>query len=400
MSAGLLIIGSELLRYRRPDTNSTYLKQQLEELGHPVGAVVTVGDHERDIAWGLRQLLARHALVVATGGLGPTRDDRTVMAVARVLRRRPVRDRTLRATIAAKLRHLPAAARRYNLNRQSRVIDGARLLPNPRGTAPGQWLRRGRRVVILLPGVPRELEAIWITAVVPRLRAGRPAAVLRLRTVGLPESEVDRRLESLSRFRGLELTTIAQRWQVDVVLRRGCGGLVEPLRAARRRLGAALFEVGDRDLSEVVGELLRARGWTVAVGESCTGGLLSHMLAAVPGASAYFLGGVVAYDNAVKRSALGVPARLLRTAGAVSVPVAAAMARGARSRLGADLGLGLTGIAGPSGGSPSKPVGLVHLALAHRAGLASASYRFRGARGEVQRQAALAALELLRRRCR
>ncbi|HEX9638787.1 MAG TPA: CinA family nicotinamide mononucleotide deamidase-related protein [Acidobacteriota bacterium] len=396
MRAGIVAIGSELIRYRRIDTNSSFLSAELERLGHGVDSIVSVGDHEAEIRWVLGRMLSRYRLVIATGGLGPTEDDRTRAAVARLLRRRLVRDPELLELIRRRLRHLPDAARRYNLERQAEVIRGAELLANPAGTAPGQWIRRGGRHLILLPGVPGELRAIWDSALKSRLPVEPAQPVARLRTVGLAESDVDLRLRELERrFRDLEITTLAQRGQVDVFVRRRRGALGPVLRRARALLAPALFAEGDAELGETVGRLLRERRLQLAVAESCSGGCLARMITAVAGASDYFAGGVVAYANRVKQEVLGVSDRRLEASGAVSGPVAAEMAKGVRARLGTDLALAITGVAGPGGGSSAKPVGLVYIALDHSGGTQVEELRLRGARREIQQQSALYALRLL-----
>jgi nicotinamide-nucleotide amidase len=312
------------------------------------------------------------------------------------MRRRLVRDPVLLERIRRRLRHLPAAARRYNLARQAQVVSGAKLLPNPVGTAPGQWLRRGRHHLILLPGVPAELHAIWENEVAPRLRRAAAPEVARLRTLGLAESEVDLRLRELARrFKRLEITTLAQRGQVDVYVSRKGLPLAPVVRRARLLLGDALFAEGDRELSEVIGAELMRRRMTLAVAESCSGGRLSEMITAVAGASNYFQGGVVAYGNQAKREVLDLPERMLEEHGAVSAPVAKAMARGAKTLLRADLGLGITGIAGPAGATPDKPVGLVYVALAASRRSQVEELHLRGTRQDIQRQSALMALRQL-----
>lgn len=403
--AALVMVGTEMLALGARDTNSEFLKAELRELGYEVEQVSVAADDENLIAELVGAALRRSELVVVGGGLGPTGDDRTRQALAGALR--------------APLRHHAAAWERVagwyrergrSPGRRGRVQAlvprGARPLDNASGSAPGIWWSKRGRSLAALPGVPAEMEPMWreqVRALLPR-GAGAPC-VASFAVGGLPESEVDERLAELYRRRSLDLTVLAKSGHIEVHLRgRGEAGrarraVEEAAALVRRRLRGRIFSEGGRTLEEVAGERLRGRSQTLSVAESCTGGMLGARLTSVAGSSAYFLGGVTAYSNAVKRRLLGVPASVLRLAGAVSAPCARAMALGARRRLGSDWALSVTGIAGPGGGTAGKPVGTVYLGLAGPGGSAAARrQRLLGDRESVRRRAAAAALLWLCRR--
>jgi len=408
--AAVIAVGSELLSTDRLDTNSLRVAALLERYGVELVGKSVAGDDERAVATEIGRRLADAELVVVSGGLGPTADDVTREAVAAALGRPLVEDPEVWRAIErrfASFGRVPTA----NNRRQAEIIAGARVLPNPRGTAPGQRLELdGGRALILLPGVPVELEGLLAEQVEPWLAARAGGAALEyavLKTAMRPESEVDRELEpAYAEFGREAITVLAAPGEVRVRLSaRGPEperrARLEAMRArVRALLGRAVFaEQGEATLEGVVGALLAGRGLTVATAESCTGGLLAERLTRVPGSSGWFPGGVVAYANESKVRDLGVPEALLAAHGAVSEPVARALAQGARQRFATSLGVGITGIAGPDGGSPEKPVGTVHVALAgpdertiHR------PYRLPGDRERVRWFAAQAALEMIRRR--
>jgi nicotinamide-nucleotide amidase len=410
--AGILAVGSELLGSDRLDTNSLRLTELLERFGVELVRKSVVGDDEERIAAEIVALLREVELVVVGGGLGPTADDVTREACARALgrglREEPAILDAIERRFAA-FGRVPSA----NNRRQARLVEGAEPLENPRGTAPGQRIELDGRTIFLLPGPPNELEIQielhlepWLAA-----RAGRVGLSGRerrtLRVAMRPESEVDERLEPVYAEFGREaLTLLASAGEVRIRL---LAAGPEPERRARlelmaRRaracLGDWVFGEGEEtSLEAVVGELLAARALTIATAESCTGGLLAERLTRTAGASRYFPGGVVTYSNDLKALLVGVGEELLAEHGAVSEPVARAMAEGVRLRLGASLGVAITGVAGPEGGSEQKPVGTVHLALAGPAGAAAhRRLRLLGDRERIRWQASQAALELVRRR--
>lgn len=408
-TAEIIAIGSELLTPHRIDTNSLFLTGALNEIGLAVRVKHVVGDHPDDLHAVLRAALERADVVITTGGLGPTDDDLTREAVARVLGRDLVDVPEILAIISE--RFVRRGARMPDVNRrQARVIEGATWLPNANGTAPGQLLEAGDRVVVLLPGPPRELQPLYNDAVAPVLReraAGRRLRRRVIKTTGRSESQVEELAQPiysrlLNETPRIDTTILASPGLVELHL--SCSGndeqeLDRALAAAVDRLTAVLgdsaFSVDGRTVEEVVGGLLQARGWRVAAAESCTGGLMMQRLTDVPGSSAWVLGGVVAYDNSVKVSALDVPADQLEAHGAVSEVVARAMAEGVRARTGADVGVGITGIAGPDGGSDEKPVGTVFIAVASdRTDVRR--FLFPGDRTMVRTFASAAALNMVR----
>lgn len=415
--AEIIAIGSELLLGGRLDTNSLFLTERLASVGLEVRFKSVVGDEVTDIMSVVRGATRRAGVIVLTGGLGPTRDDVTREAVARVagvaLRRHPVALAGMRRRLAMWGR-TPTSAQL----RQAWIPVGAQVLPNPIGSAPGFALRWRKHLVIALPGVPAEAEQMFIMAALPwlrpRLAAGQhPAQIERrcLHTFGLPEATVEERLEPvresfpdirlgfLASPRGI-LVSFLQVGAKDDVVR-----LEQFVSAARRRLGRYVYAEGGDSMEQVVGRALEQRGWMVAVAESCTGGLIGHRLTEVPGSSAYLDRAVVCYSNQAKVDLLGVPERLIRRHGAVSAEVAAAMARGVRRRSRVQVGLSVTGIAGPGGGTPQKPVGLVYVGLDAVTGHRSAEgrstltreFRFHGPRDAIKLRASQAALDTLRR---
>ena len=410
-TAEIIAVGTELLTPFRSDTNSLFLTAGLNELGIVVRRKSIVGDDGEDLAAAVRSALARVDLLVICGGLGPTEDDLTRETVAGVLER-PLREdaaivERLRARFARRGWEMPE-----NNRRQAGVPAGAVVLDNPRGTAPGLWLEHDGRVVVLLPGPPRELEPMFTGLVEGRLAARATGERLYrrvLRVAGRGESHVEERAQPVyERWRradpAVETTVLASPGLVELHLstRAGSASAAAVLDGAAAELAEALgdhlFSADGRSLAEVVGALLARGGLRVAVGESCTGGLVTARLVDVPGSSAYVGAGVVAYSNAVKQAALGVPGAVLEAHGAVSEPVALAMAAGARRVGDADLGVGVTGVAGPGGGTDAKPVGTVCIAVAGPAGAESATtVRLPGDRAAIREQAARVALDLLRR---
>jgi competence/damage-inducible protein CinA-like protein len=344
-------------------------------------------------------------LVVSTGGLGPTDDDRTREAVAASLGLEvSVRSDVLKDLVSrwsASGRTMPRSNRR-----QAAFPAGAEPLPNPEGTAPGIWVSHPGGVIVALPGPPIEMRAVFDGDLQQRLKERfdpPPVATRTVRTAGMAESALEDRIQDLYSMEGsTEITVLAQPGVVDLhILSRGVGADSASERVAgavRERLGSAVFATDDRPLAAVVGARLRELGKTVAVAESCTGGLLGGELTEVPGSSEYFLGGVVAYADRVKEGQLGVNARILREAGAVSEEAARAMAEGVRDRLGADYGVAITGIAGPGGGTPEKPTGRVHVAVASRRSTVWSTRDLSASRSRVRRWAVTTALDLLRRR--
>ncbi|HYL47200.1 MAG TPA: competence/damage-inducible protein A [Candidatus Limnocylindrales bacterium] len=407
MRAEIIAVGSELLTPYRLDTNSLFLTDELNRIGIRVIHKAVVGDSPEEIRSSFRHALERAELIVACGGLGPTDDDRTRETVAELLGRRLRQDEAVLRRIQEIFRRFGRAMPEINA-RQALVPEGATILPNPRGTAPGLWLESNGRIVILLPGVPSELRALFEAEVRPRLEklgAHERLFTRDLRITGLPESEVETRVRPLyPLYPNIETTILAappaiqlhpRIWSDDASTAEKL--LEEMVERMALALGEHLYSTRGEDLEEVVARLLAENRATIAVAESCTGGLLAGRLTNVPGSSNYFLGGVVCYSNELKTSMVDVPAELIEAKGAVSTEVALAMADGIRRRTGATLGVSVTGIAGPGGGTPEKPVGLVHIGIADARGPRERPYRFPGDRERIRLYAAQAALDTVRR---
>lgn len=408
MQAAILAVGTELLGPDRLDTNSLLLTRVLMRHGVELRSKGVVGDVEEDLTATLRRLVGQAELVLVTGGLGPTADDITREAAAAALGRGLAFDPGILAEIEQRFRAFNRRMPDTN-RKQAEVIEGAELIANRRGTAPGMKLEQDGTTLFLFPGVPTELEGMVESALEPWLAArsggiGRETVVLKVACV--PESVVEERIAPAYADFGREAITILAR-PGEVQIRATAAG-PEPERAVRlaamrdrlvELAGPELFTTREEDtLESVVGQLLRESGTTVATAESCTGGLLAERITGVAGSSDYFPGGLVTYSNALKTRLAGVPAELIEAHGAVSEPVARALAEGARRELGSDWGIGITGVAGPGGGSEAKPVGTVHLAVAGAAGIEHRKVRFPGDRERIRQQSAQLALEILRRR--
>jgi nicotinamide-nucleotide amidase len=411
MQAEIIAIGSELLGPHRLDTNSLYLTDQLNRLGIEVCRKTVIGDDQRQIADAVEAAMKHSQVVMAMGGLGPTSDDVTREAVAGLLGRRLVRDDRIVEAIERRFRTRGMRMPEINL-RQAMLIEGAEMLPNSAGTAPGQWIREGGRIVVLLPGVPAELRAIFNPHCRERLEQLAPGRVLLTRVLkiaGLFESQVDEIAAPIYRkFENPATTILASPGEIQLHLRATGSSEAEAHQALNElsrqleiALGDVVFSQDGQTLEEVVGMYLTMKGKTLAVAESCTGGLLAERITRVPGSSRYFLGGVVAYHNEVKARFLEVSNTVLQTAGAVSAETARLMAESARHSFGADFALSITGIAGPQGGTPQKPVGLVYLALAEAGAPAQiVEKHYLGDRERVRLQASQTALDMLRLRIR
>ncbi len=412
MKLEVVTIGTELLLGAALDTNALDLGTALAAAGIEVTRRTTVSDKAAAVADAVRDGLDRTGAVLTTGGLGPTRDDLTKQAVAALFGRPLVLDEAV-------LKHIEARFRRFGRtmtpsNRvQAEIPQGAQVLANPRGTAPGIWLEDDRgRLIIMLPGVPVEMRGLLVEQVLPRLvararTAGAAPSVVRSRTVrttGVPESALAERIAAIEGDLGaLTLAYLPSVAGVDLRLTawemapeeadRLLGAAVEKL---KRALGDRAYGEESTDLAAVVLDLLRRGKQQLAVAESCTGGVLGARLTAIPGASEVFVGGVIAYDNAVKSALLDVPAEIIEQHGAVSEPTVRSMAEGAARRFGVPCALAVTGIAGPTGGTPEKPVGTVWIAARAGGATRALQRQFLGERDEIRSRSAQAALALLR----
>lgn len=413
MNAEIISIGTELLLGHIINTNAAYLAERLAEAGIDVYHQTTVGDNPERLFRAMRTALRRAEIVLTSGGLGPTVDDITIETAARLMHRDLVIDRSVMKSLIAyfKLRKIAIPAHSI---RQALVPKGAKIIRNAVGTAPGLILESGAKTLICLPGPPRELEPMVAASVIPYIRKrgaarGRAAAgVIRSRVVritGGAESQVNAKVKDLLETQPPTTVGIyAKLGEVDLKImakarneRAAAAAIAKVEAQIRRRLGNAIFGYDDETLEGAVAQLLLEKKLTIATAESCTGGLIAHRLTNIPGASGYFPVGTVTYANEAKAGVLGVRPESIARHGAVSHVVALEMARGIRHIAGTDIGISATGIAGPSGGTRHKPVGLVYIALVTKRRRIVREYRFTGSREEIKFQASQAALDLVRR---
>jgi nicotinamide-nucleotide amidase len=410
--AEIIAVGSELLTPYRQDTNSLYLTAQLNDLGVEVGFKTIVGDDRKHLVQAATVALARADILIFSGGLGPTEDDLTREAVAQTLNLQLRRDPQI----------LQAIERRFaehgwkmsaNNAKQADVIPGATVLANANGTAPGQWISGKsdgkEKIVVLLPGPPHEMKALFEAAVLERLRARVPQHFIATRVIkitGMGESACDARVAPIyKRFTDVNTTILAGPGEIQLHLRTQAASahaaqkrvdeLVEKL---EDELGDCVYSDNGDSLEQIVSYYLQMRNATLAVAESCTGGLVAERLTSVSGSSRYFIGGAVVYSNELKVQFADVPQDLLDDFGAVSEQVAKALADGIRKRCGTTLGLGITGVAGPTGGTAEKPVGLVFHALASESGTEVIKRNFPGDRARIRWFASQQALDMVRRK--
>ena len=408
MGAELLTIGTELLLGQIVDTNASWMSQRLAEAGIDVFYKSTVGDNWGRIEAAIRLAMSRADVIIMTGGLGPTEDDLTREVLAAVLDRPLHLDPDILRAIEERFarRRIPMPE---NNRKQAMVPEGAEVLHNPRGTAPGLLCRADVLVLVCMPGVPAEMKPMLLDQVIPQIRDTfgiRSRIVSRiLKTCGISESTLDERIGDYFReMRNPTIGVLAHAGEIHI--RMTCKGedakeiasLLDALETKlRERLGHLIFGKDDEKLEAVVGRLLREQGATLAVAESCTGGLVASRLTDIAGSSDYFERGIVAYSADAKQRILGVPADTIARRGLVSAETARAMAAGVRRLAGTTLGLATTGIAGPTGGTPEKPVGLLYVGLAWAGGEAGREFRLLGEREQVKYRGAQMALEMLRR---
>jgi nicotinamide-nucleotide amidase len=408
LTAEIIAIGSELLTPDRADTNSLWLTEKLNSIGIEVKLKTIVGDDDARLEETIKDALRRSRVVITTGGLGPTEDDITRKIAARALGRRLMLNEKVLEEIRTRFLRHGRTMPEIN-SRQAMVIEGATVLDNPNGSAPGMLIEHDGRVVALLPGPPREMRPMYEAFVQPKLmaKAGDVRVVRRvLRVSGLGESAIDERIAPIyTQYKNPQTTILFNRSEVEIhltaqakteqdaeLLLDGLAGQIE------ERLGHSIFAFRGETMEEIVGLRLAVGGFSLALAESCTGGLISERITNVAGSSVYFKEGVVTYSNDAKIRSLGVPAEMIREHGAVSAQVAEAMAEGVRQRADTDFGLSVTGIAGPGGGSEEKPVGLVYIALADDAHTEHRKIVLPGDRELIRWRASQAALDLLRRR--
>jgi nicotinamide-nucleotide amidase len=412
MKSEIIAVGSEMLTPFRQDTNSLYITQKLNEIGVSVAFKSIVGDRRKDLVNAIRTALGRADVLIMVGGLGPTEDDLTREAVAEalslVLRREPAQVAALHARAATWRISMPE-----NNLKQADVIQGAVVLSNPNGSAPGQWLDTTydayRKLVMLVPGPPHECYAMFDSECLPRLRETLPVrhiAVRTLKAAMIPESQADKLLAPVyTEYKDVETTILAHNGDIQLSLicakasQAAADHRVDELAGKlEEALDDWLYSSEGESLEQIVLYYLGLRQSTLATAESCTGGIVAQRITSVPGSSRSFLGGAVVYSDPLKTSFANVPPELIAQHGAVSAEVAAAMAEGIRKRTGATLGLGVTGIAGPTGGTESKPVGIVFFAVSDAQKTEGYNRTFRGDRDRVRQWASQQALDLIRRK--
>ena len=412
MKSEIIAVGSEMLTPWRQDTNSLYLTEKLNEIGVTVNFKTIVGDRLKDLVNAIRTALGRTDILIVMGGLGPTEDDLTREAVAEALSLTLRRDAAQVAALHARAAAWRITMPQNNL-KQADILEGATLLANPNGSAPGQWLDTEfdgyRKIILLVPGPPNECRPLFDDACLPRLRASVPTrhiAKRTLRAAMIPESQADKILAPIyTTYPDIETTILAHAGDIQLTLL--CSKANQELAQKRvdelaSRLEEALedwlYSSDGESLEQIVLYYLGLRTATLAVAESCTGGMIAQRITSVPGSSRSFIGGAIVYADPLKTAFAGVSPELIAQKGAVSAEVAEAMANGIRLRTGATLGLGITGIAGPGGAMDGKPVGLVYIALADPTRTAVMDRTFRGDRQRVREWATQQALDLIRRR--
>ncbi|MFY9660242.1 MAG: competence/damage-inducible protein A [Terriglobales bacterium] len=411
MNAEIIAVGSELLTPHRQDTNSLYLTEQLNDLGVEVRFKCIVGDDREGLTAAAKLAMRRSDIIIVSGGLGPTEDDLTREAVADALGLELRRDPEIAAKLEERFakRGMKMSA---NNAKQADVLTSAAALPNSLGTAPGQWIGGKydgqERLLMLLPGPPYEMKAMFEAECIPRLRARVPVQHIATRTFKMammPESQVDARVAPIYKtYTDVETTILAGAGEIQLHLR--CRKDSQPEAEARveelsekieDELADSIFSRKGETIEQIVSYLLQMRSMTLAVAESCTGGLLAERITSIGGSSRYFLGGAVVYSNELKTQFANVPKALIDQHGAVSREVASAMAEGIRKRCVSSYGVGITGVAGPGGGSEQKPVGLVYIALAGEEGTQVVERNFPGDRKRIRQFATQQALEMIRR---
>jgi len=410
--AEIIAVGSELLTPFRQDTNSLYLTAQLNSLGVEVGFKTIVGDSLKDLVRTITVSLSRADILLLSGGLGPTEDDLTREAVAQSLGLQLRRDPEIVRAIERRFAERGWKMSSNNL-KQGDVIAGATVLQNDNGTAPGQWITgksEGKeKIVVLLPGPPHELKPLFENAVIERLRAKVPRQFIAARVLkitGMGESACDARIAPIyKRYEDVNTTILAGPGEIQLHVRTQKLTAVEAnqrvdelVEKIEEELGEFVFSDNGDSIEQIVSYYLQMRDATLAVAESCTGGLVAERLTSISGSSRYFIGGAVVYSNKLKTELADVPQDLLDVYGAVSEPVARALAEGIRNRCGTTLGLGVTGVAGPTGGSAEKPVGLVYHALAGESGTEVIKRNFPGDRARIRWFASQQALDMVRRK--
>lgn len=407
-SAEIIAIGSELLTPTKTDTNSLWLTEKLNDIGVEVKLKTIVGDDEARLEETIKDALSRSDIVITTGGLGPTEDDITRKVSAKAVGRELVFDEEVLTEIRARFRSFRREMPETN-KRQAYIIEGAKILPNPNGTAVGMSLKIREKFFVVLPGPPRELKPMFENFVLPKLREAAGEIYVKrkiLRVSGMGESAVDELIAPIYKaYKNVETSILFNRSEIEIHLAaqtatiREAEAILESLSGKiAEKLGIAVFAMDGETMEEVVGKLLAENGKTVSVAESCTGGLIAQRLTEISGSSSYFIEGSVTYSNEAKIRTLDVPREIIETCGAVSAETAEAMAKGMREKAQTDFAVSVTGIAGPNGGTAEKPVGLVFIGFADENETKSVKINLPGDRYLIRWRTSQAALDLLRRK--
>jgi nicotinamide-nucleotide amidase len=408
LSAEIIAVGSELLTPTKTDTNSLWLTEKLNEIGIEVKLKTVVGDDQWRLEETIKDALRRSDVVISTGGLGPTEDDVTRQVSARAVGKELIFRDDVLGEISERFRQIQREMPEIN-KRQAYVIDGAEVLSNPNGSAPGMLFETDGKFFVVLPGPPRELKPMFENYILPKLREKAGEIFVRrkiLRVAGMGESAVDEAIAPIYlQYENPQTTILFNRSEIEIHLAAQAETepeadrlLEEVAEKIADRLGIAVFTISDQTMEQVIGNLLTAENKTLSIAESCTGGLISERITEVAGASRYFIEGVIAYANEAKIRALNVPKELIEAHGAVSGEVAEAMAKGVRERAKTDFGISVTGVAGPGGGTAEKPVGLVFIGFSNAAETKSIKMNLPGDRYLIRWRASQAALDFLRRK--
>ncbi|MGO9480604.1 MAG: competence/damage-inducible protein A [Candidatus Kryptoniota bacterium] len=408
-TAAIITIGDELLIGQVTNTNAAFMGQKMSEIGIEVSRMVVVGDQYDEIMNVFKEYRSAVDAILVTGGLGPTHDDITKKVVADFFDTKLIMDNAVLENVRDRLSKRNITLRKVN-EEQALVPEGCEVLMNHWGTAPGILFEKGNEVFVVMPGVPHEMQNIMTEYVVPRLRAKAVGQVIVhrvLKTTGIAESSLYELIGNVEEILGDKAKLaflpsqfgVRLRITVNAPTKAGADSIIAGVeQKIRSKAGKYIYSEGEIDLEEIVGRLLAERRLTLSVAESCTGGYISHRITNISGSSAYFDRGVVTYSNEAKVEMLHVPEDIIKKSGAVSEEVAAAMAEGIRKISGTDIGISVTGIAGPTGGTPDKPVGLVYIGLADHAGTAVKKYLFPDERVRFKDRASQAALEFVRKR--
>ena len=398
----LIVIGDEILSGRTQDTNSHYIGRRLEELGIAPKSIITIGDEKQVIEQTITSMLEQGDIIFVCGGLGPTPDDNTIICVANVLKRKLILDETILGRVEKHFtkqgRPIPELA-----TKQALIPQGAIILDNPVGQAPGIILKHGKKSVILLPGVPIELEKIFETGILPYLHDNyslKPDFTLTIRTTNIPEMEiVDKISDALKNYKQINVAYLPSMFGVDVKISYIKDKKIHTQleKELTTRLKQYIYGYNQERIEEVIGNLCRKKRLTLSIAESCTGGLIADKVTDVPGSSEYFIGGVIVYSNKVKKLFGGVKDETLKKFGAVSKETVLELAAGIRERFNTDIGIGVSGIAGPTGATEKKPIGMVYIGIVTKKVRNYEEHNFSGTRRMIKEKAAMASLDFLRR---